>query len=105
MRVVVPHNRPKQEIRDAVERSVDQLFAGFNVGVIEFINQRKEWCEDTLKFALTAKLGLLQTPIVGSALVTGKEITLDVDLGLLGKLIPERSARSQIEGRVRGLLR
>lgn len=105
MRVVVPHNRSKQEIKDAVERSVDQLFAGLNVGVIEFINQRKEWCEDTLKFTLTAKLGFLQTPIVGSALVTDKEITLDVDLGLLGKLIPERGAQSQIEGRVRGLLR
>jgi hypothetical protein len=105
MRVVIPHNRPKQEIRDVVERSVDQLFAGFNVGVIEFIDQRKEWCEDTLKFGLTAKLGFLQTPIVGSAIVTDREITLDVDLGLLGKLIPEQTARSQIEGRVRGLLR
>jgi hypothetical protein len=104
MRVVIPHNRPKQEVRDAVERSVDQLFAGLKVGVMEFVDQRKEWSEDTLKFALTAKLGFLQTPIVGSALVTDREITLDVDLGLLGKLIPEQSARSQIESRVRGLL-
>jgi len=105
MRVVIPHNRPKQEMKDSVERSVDQLFTGFNLGVIQFISQHKEWSGDTLRFSLTANLGFLRTPIVGSALVTDTAITLDVDLGLLGKLIPEEHAKAQIAGHMKGLLR
>src|SRR5579871_2438752 len=102
MRVIIPHNRPKQEMKDSVERSIDTLFAGF--GPIEVVQQRKQWSGDTLAFSLNAKVGLLQTPIVGSALVTDQQLTLDVDLGLLGKLIPEDSAKAQIERRVKGLL-
>jgi len=47
----------------------------------------------------------LQTPIRGSALVTDSEVILDVDLGLLGKLIPEQFARTQIADRAKGLLK
>jgi hypothetical protein len=103
MRIIIPNDRPKQEMKASVERSIDQLFAGFNIGVIEFIDQRKQWSGDTMTFSLSAKLGL-RTPIRGSALVTDREVILDVDLGLLGKLIPEDSARSQIAVRARGLL-
>ena len=105
MRVIIPHDRPKQEMKASVERSLDQLFRGFNLGVIELIEQRKQWSVDTMTFSLTAKFGILRTPIAGSALVTDKEVVLDVDLGLLGKLIPEESARTQIADRVRGLLK
>lgn len=105
MRVMIPHDRPKQEMKNSVDQSIDQLFTGFNLGVIEFVNQRKQWSGDTLAFSLTAKMGFLQTPIVGSALVTDKDVTLDVDLGLLGKLLPEESARTQIAQRAKGLLK
>jgi hypothetical protein len=60
---------------------------------------------DTLTFSLTAKLGFLQTPIRGTALVTDSEVILDVDLGLLGKLIPEQVAKTQIVDRTKGLLK
>jgi len=58
-----------------------------------------------MTFSLTAKLGFLQAPICGLAIVTDQEVALEVDLGLLGKLIPEQAARTQIEGRVKGLLK
>ncbi len=105
MRIIIPHDRPKVEAKNSVERSVDQLFSGFNLGVIGFANQRKEWSGDMLNFSMTANLGLLRTPIVGSALVTDTAITLDLDLGLLGTLISEQTAKAHIEKRVRGLLR
>jgi hypothetical protein len=57
-----------------------------------------------MTFSLTAKLGFLQTPIRGSALVTDSELILDVDLGLFGRLISEETARTQIVGRTKGLL-
>jgi Putative polyhydroxyalkanoic acid system protein (PHA_gran_rgn) len=104
MRVTISHDRPKQEMKDSVERSIDQLFTGFNLGAIQCVNQRKQWLGDTMTFSLTARLGLLQTAINGSALVTEKEVILDVDLGLLGKLLPETSAATQIAGRAKALL-
>ena len=102
---MIPHDRPKQEMKDSVARSVDPLFSGFNFGAIAFTDQRKEWSGDTLNFSLTANLGFLRTPIAGCALVTDAAIILDVDLGWLGKLIPEETAKAQIAGRARALLR
>src|SRR5215470_1111702 len=92
MRVKIAHSRSKQEAKHAVERSIEHVFAGFNLGPIEFIDQRKHWSGDTMTFSLTAKLGFLQTPIRGLAIVTDQEVALEVDLGLLGKLIPEQTA-------------
>jgi hypothetical protein len=105
MRVIIPHSEPKQELKAAVERSIVQVFTGFNVGPIEFINQRKHWSGDTMIFSLTARLGFLRTPIHGSASVTDSELILDVDLGLFGKLISDETARTQITGRTKALLR
>jgi hypothetical protein len=90
MRLIIPHSKPKQEVKAAVERSIVQVFTGFNVGPIEFIKQN-QWSGDTMIFSLTAKLGFLQTPINGSASVTDSELILDVDLGLFGKLISEEN--------------
>jgi hypothetical protein len=104
MRLIRPHSDPKQVAKAAVDRSIAQVFTGFNLGAIQFVNQRKEWSGDTMAFSLTAKLGFLQTPIRGSALVTDSQVILDVDLGLLGKLIPEQVAKTQIADRTRRLL-
>jgi hypothetical protein len=105
MRLIIPHSKTKQQVKAAVERSIVQVFTGFNVGPIEFINQQKRWSGDTMMFSLTAKLGFLQTPINGSASVTDSELILDVDLGLFGKLISEETARTEITGRTKALLK
>ncbi len=105
MRVIIPHSDTKQDAKATVDRSIAQVFTGFNLGPIQFVNQRKEWSGDTMMFSLTAKLGFLQTPISGTALVTDSEVILDVDLGLLGKLIPEQVAKTQIADRTKGLLK
>ena len=104
MRVIVPHTKPKQEVKSAVEQSVDRMFAGLGNAPIEFLDQKKHWSGETLIFSFTAKMGFLKTPIHGSALVTERDITLDVDLGLLNKLIPEELARNRIGTQVKGLL-
>ena len=104
MRLIIPHSKPKQEVKAAVERSIVQVFTGFNVGPIEFINQRKQWSGDTMTFALAARLGFLRTPIRGAALVTDRKVILDVDLGLLSTLIPEERATTEIAWRAKQLL-
>lgn len=104
MRITIVHNRNKQEVKDAVARSIEEVFTGLNVGPIVFTGRRKQWSGDTMTFSLTASMGFLKMPIQGTAIVTDRDVTLEVDTGLLGKLIPEERAKSLIEGSMKLLL-
>jgi len=104
MRVTVAHGKSKQDAKVAVEQSVNRIFDGIRPGVVEFIDEGKHWSGDTLEFSLSVRFGPLRTPIRGSAIVTDRDVTLDVDLGMLNQLIPEQAAKNQIERQVKGLL-
>jgi hypothetical protein len=49
-------------------------------------------------------MGIISTPIKGTIEVTERELTIDVDLGLLERLIPQAKTRDAISTRIRGLL-
>jgi hypothetical protein len=66
---------------------------------------RRSWQGSILSFSLTAKLGLLSTPIKGTVEVTDQDVTVDADLGLLNRLVPEKTARDVIGNRIKGLLK
>ena len=103
MRITVSHNRTKQEVVDSVNRSFDELFsAGLPVKVAV---QHKEWQGSTLTFALTAKMGMLSTPIKGTVEVTDHDVTVDADLGMLNNFISEKSAQEMLGSRIKGLLK
>jgi len=104
MRFTVAHNRTKQEAKDVAEQAIQQLFTALNTGPIRVEGQQKSWSADTISFSFTANAGLFRTPIQGWAAVTDRDITVDVDLGLLGKLLPETAVKNQIEQRIKGLL-
>ena len=104
MRVTISHNKPKQQVKDAVDHSMSQIFGGFGSGVIEFTEHHRQWQGDTLAFSLTAKMGFIKSPLKGTVVVTDTDVTVDVDLGLLEKLIPQDTVRNEIQGRIRGLL-
>ena len=40
----------------------------------------------------------------GTVAVTDQDVTIDADLGFLGKLMPEEKVRTTVESRVRSLL-
>jgi len=102
MRITVSHNRTQQEVVDSINRSFDELFsAGLPVKVAV---QQKEWQGSTLNFALTAKMGMLSTPIKGTVEVTDHDLTVDADLGMLNNFISEKSAQDMIGTRIKGLL-
>jgi hypothetical protein len=105
MRITVSHTQPKQEVKAAVDRSFDDLFRGVGGIPLQLVNQQREWNGDTLNFSFSAKVGFLSAPIRGTVEVTERDITVDADLGLLEKLFPAGPTRSEIESRVRGLLR
>lgn len=104
MRITVSHNKPKQQVREAVDRSLDQVVNGIAGGPVQFTNQHKQWTGDTMNFGLIATMGFIHTPIKGSIEIGDTHLTIDVDLGLLEKLIPQDAVRTGIEQRVKGLL-
>lgn len=104
MRVTISHNKPVQQVKDAVDHSMNQVFGGFGGGMIEFTEDQRQWNGNTMTFALTAKMGFIKSPIKGTVEVQERDLIIDVDLGLLEKLIPPEAVRTGIESRVRGLL-
>ena len=105
MRITVSHNRSREEIKEAVDRSFDDLFREIAILPLRFVKERKAWQGNTLIFSLTAKMGLISTLIRGTLEVTERDVTIDVDLGLLEHLIPATRAREAVTSRVRGLLK
>jgi hypothetical protein len=105
MRVTISHNRPKAEVIKSVDRSFDQMFQDVAGLPVKVLVQQKSWQGSTLNFALSAKWGLLNTPIKGTVVVTDDDVTIDADLGMLERLVPEKTVREMIGTRVKGLLK
>jgi len=105
VRITISHNRSTEEIKRVVDRSFDDLFQEIAILPLRFVKERKAWQGNTLIFFLTAKMGFISTPIRGTLEVTERDVTIDVDLGLLEQLIPATRAREAITSRVRGLLK
>lgn len=105
MRITVSHNQSKQEVMRSVDRSFDDLFRGISTIPVQFVDEKRSWEGSVLTFSLAAKMGFLSTPIRGTIAVTDKDLTVDLDLGLLERIIAPTQAREVLTNRVRGLLR
>jgi len=105
MRITIAHNRSKAEIIDSLDRSFNEMFQGVPGIPVKLVVQEKSWQGSVLSFSLSARLGLLSTPIKGTVEVTDHDLTLDIDLGLLNRLVPEQTAREVIGTRTKGLLK
>jgi hypothetical protein len=105
MRITIAHHRTKQEVRESVDRAFNDLFQGIAGFPLQILVQQRAWQGDLLNFALTAKLAGLSNPIRGTIEVTDQDLTLDVDWGLLNRLIPEEAAGERIGKRIKGLLK
>lgn len=105
MRVTVSHGQPKEDVKRAVNQSLDDVFKALpGLLPMQIVNQRKAWQGDTLNFSFDAKAGIISTPIKGFVYVTDKDLTIDADLGVFERLLPTKKAREIIESRVKGLL-
>ncbi|HEY0704972.1 MAG TPA: hypothetical protein VGD60_19570 [Candidatus Acidoferrales bacterium] len=103
MKVTLEHHRTKKEIMDAVDKSFQDMFQAEGLPV-KITVKEKSWKGSVLTFALSAKMGLLSTPIKGTVEVTDQQILIDADLGLLSKFIPEKTAQEMLGTRIKGLL-
>jgi len=105
VRITISHNRSKEEVIQSVDRSFNELFKGVGTLPVRLAVEQRNWQESTLNFLLTAKLGLISTPIKGTVEVTDQEITVDVDLGMLNRFVNEKTAQQVVGSRIKGLLK
>jgi hypothetical protein len=105
VKVTVSHNKTKEEVMRTVDRSFEDLFKNVGSLPVRLLNEKHSWQGSTLTFSLTASMGLLSTPINGTVDVTDHDVTVEVDLGLLERMISRDKAREMIGSRVKGLLK
>src|SRR5882724_8500423 len=82
VRITVSHNRSKEEVKQSVDRSFNDLFEGIVVPPLGFGEERKSWQGNTLTFSLSAKMGLVRTPIKGTVEVTDRDLSCSVLMSL-----------------------
>ena len=104
MRISVSHNRPKEEVIQTIDRSINDLFKDAGALPIKLVMEQRSWQGSIMIFALTAKMGILSTPIKGTVEVTDRDIIIDADLGMFNRLVDEKTAQRAIGDRLKGLL-
>ena len=105
MRFSVSHNRPTDQVKQAIDRSFDDILKSMTSLPVLLVQEQRSWTGNTLAFSLVAKLGMMSTPIKGSIQVTDRDVIIDVDFGLLERLMPTGKVRGAFENRVKGLLK
>jgi len=108
VKITVAHDSSKDEVKQALNRSLDDIFTG-SVGLpVKLVQEHRSWNADTLTFSLIAKMGplnMVSTPISGTVLVTDHDLTIDVNLGILERLFPAEKARQVVSSRLKGILK
>ena len=105
VKITVSHGSNKEAVKQAVNRSLDDLFTSSVPLPVKLVQQRRSWSGDSLTFSFLATMGLMSTPITGTVHVTDREVTIDVNLGLFERLIPADKARQAVATRLKGLLK
>jgi hypothetical protein len=88
----------------SVDRSFNRMLQGEAGLPVRLVVKDKSWQGSILSFALSAKMGLLSSPINGTIEVTDQDLIVDADLGLLNRLLPEKTVRDVFGSRIKGLL-
>jgi hypothetical protein len=105
VRISVSHNRTKEEVVQSIDRSWDDLFKEAGALPVKLTVEQRSWQGSTMTFALTAKMGIISTPIKGTVEVTDRDIIVDADLGMLGRFVNEKTAQQLLGSRIKGLLK
>jgi hypothetical protein len=104
MRLTISHSKTKAEAIHAVDRAMQDVFQSLATPPLRISNSQKTWNGSVMTFFLTAQMGFLKNAVSGTVEVTERDITIDADLGLLNRFFPEKTMRTMVESRVRGLL-
>lgn len=104
VRISVSHNRPKEEVIQKIDQSINDLFKEAGALPVKLVMEQRSWQGSVMTFALTAKMGIMSTPIRGTVEVTDRDIIIDADLGMFNRFVNEKTAQQAIGNRLKGLL-
>ncbi len=104
MRITISHKQTKTEIMEKVDRSFGKIFQGASGLPLQFVVEQKSWQGSILSFLINAKMGMLSTPIRGTVEVTDQDVTVDADLRILSRFLPEEEAKEMLGKGIKGLL-
>jgi hypothetical protein len=108
VKITVAHDSNKDDVKRALDRSLDDIFTSSISLPVKLVQEHRSWNADTLTFSLIARMGplnMVSTPISGTVLVTDHDLTIDVDLGILERLLPAEKARQAVSSRLKGILK
>jgi hypothetical protein len=105
VRITISHDRSKEGVMQSVDRSFNEMFSGVGTLPLRLVVEQRNWQGSTLSFSLTAQLGVVSIPIKGTMEVTDRDLTIDVDLGLLERLVSGKTVRDVVSNRIKGLLK
>lgn len=104
MRIAVSHNRPKQQVIDSVERSFNDMFQQAGALPVKLTVDQRSWQGSVMTFQITARMGIMSTPIKGTVEVTDTELIVNADLGMLGRFVDDKTAEQMLGSKLKGLL-
>jgi hypothetical protein len=104
VRITITHKRSKADVIQSIDRGFNQLFQEAGALPVKLVVEQRSWQGSTMSFLLTAKMGIISTPIKGTVDVSDKDLTIDVDLGMFNRFVDEKSAQQMIGNRIKGLL-
>lgn len=104
MRVTIAHSKTQAEAIQAVDRAMQDVFQSLAMPPLTISNSQKTWNGSVMTFSLTAQIGFFKNAVSGTVEVTDRDVTIDADLGMLNRFLPEKTMRTMVESRVRGLL-
>jgi hypothetical protein len=104
VRIAVTHNRPKQQVIDSVERSFNDMFQQAGALPVKLTVDQRSWQGSVMTFQITARMGIMSTPIKGTVEVTDTELIVNADLGMLGRFVDDKTAEQMLGSKLKGLL-
>jgi hypothetical protein len=105
MTLIVPHNKTREAAIAHIDQGADQLFSSAAGGLVEIVDQKKEWDGSTMNFSFAGKLGLVSIPLSGTLDVDDTNVTIQCELPPVVKsFIGEEKISGGIEKQLRRLL-
>jgi hypothetical protein len=103
--LIIPHHRTKQEAIGIIERGATDLFTGAAAGMVEIVDQKREWNGSAMTFSFTARLGFITVPLSGILVVDDRNVTVNIELPAMVKnFIGEDKVGADIEQKIKALL-
>ena len=105
MTLIIPHHKTQQEAIATIDRGASDLFAGVAGGLVEIVDQKKEWNGSTMSFSFTGRMGFIEVPLSGTIMVDDRNVTVNCELPAMVKnFLGEDKVGSGIAEKMKGLL-